>query len=319
MKRALSIFMLSTVLVFASRADAQAPARDPVAATELFKQGREAMNANDWSTARARFTESLRLDEKVGTLMNLAACEDNLGDIALARQHIQRAIDLASAAGDDRVALAREKFAVIDARVPRLTIRLAAGSPAGTIVKRDDAALGEGSLGAALPVQPGAHVVVVEAPGRQRAKIEVTLAERERKEIEVAPGTEVVGAPAPPAGSDAIAAPPSSSSSPLRTIGIVLAGTGVVAAGIGTVFGVVALGKNSDSEAEGRCVDNACNSEGLALREDARSAGNVSTAFVVGGLVCLAAGAVLYFTAPKSTSSAKVDARRGGFVLGGTF
>lgn len=159
--------------------------------------------------------------------------------------------------------------------------------------------------------------MIVEAPGRDARKIDITLSERERKEIEVAPG-DVARTPATDASRSDVE-PRASSSSPLRTVGIALAGTGVVAVGVGTVFGLVALSKNSGSDADGRCIDDACNGDGLALREDARSAGNISTAFFIGGVVCLAAGAILYFTAPKSSSSARSRPHEGGLVFGGTF
>ena len=166
---------------------ATAQSSDPIAATELFRQGREAMTRGDFEAARLKLGESLRLDEKVGTLLNVAECEDKVGRIASARQHVQRAVDLARAQGDDRLHLAEERFAKLDGRVPRLTVTLAERAPAGASVQRDGVVLGAASLGAALPVEPGKHVVSVDAAGRAPRVFEVTLAEGERRAISKSP------------------------------------------------------------------------------------------------------------------------------------
>ena len=72
-----------------------------VTAEALFRQGRDAMQRQDYETACARFAESNRLDVAAGTLMNLATCEEKLGRVATAWQHWREAIDLLPA-GDDR-------------------------------------------------------------------------------------------------------------------------------------------------------------------------------------------------------------------------
>src|SRR5262249_18414147 len=79
--------------------------RDPKAAEEAFRLGREAFQRGDFTTARDRFAESHRLDPAVGTLLNLAETELRLGDNANARRHYQDAYDRAMAAGQkDRAA-----------------------------------------------------------------------------------------------------------------------------------------------------------------------------------------------------------------------
>jgi hypothetical protein len=85
-----------------------------------------------------------------------------------------------------------------------------------------------------------------------------------------------------------------------RPLGLVLGGTGVVALGIGTYFGLRAISKKSDSEAHGLCNKTQCmNDKGLTLTHEAQHAATLANVFVVGSVALLAAGAVVYFTAPS--------------------
>jgi tetratricopeptide (TPR) repeat protein len=308
--RALPGVVLAVAVACASIAHAQSI--DPAAATELFKQGRALMEKGDYTAACPKFAESARLDAKVGTLLNLAECEDKLGQIAEARQHLQLAIDRARIDNDDRLQLATDKLAAIDARVPRLTVALSAGAPPSTVVQRDGVLLEGASLDNALPVDPGHHVIVASADGYEAKSFTVDLKESEKQRIEVAPGAKLPATTKTTTSSANLSttsdASPSSSSSATRTWGFVIGGLGIVGLGVGTVYGFVALSKNSDSKSNGACdANNVCDAAGKSARDDARRAGNVSTfAFVVGG-VAVAAGAVLILAGP---SSSKPDAAR---------
>jgi serine/threonine-protein kinase len=105
-------------------------------------------------------------------------------------------------------------------------------------------------------------------------------------------------------------------------VGIIVGGLGVLGIGVGSVFGIRAIVKQDESNAEDHCHDgNLCDETGLALREEGHSAGTVSTVmFIVGG-VALAGGVTLFVTAPSpaSTTSAKVAVGPGGISLRGTW
>src|SRR5580700_9176679 len=144
------------------QAEAQAQGGSPEA-EELFKQGRAALEAKDYSTACPKFSASLQIERAVGTLISLAQCEEATVRLAAARQHWQEAADLADATNDrlNRGPFARQHFAQVDPRVPRLLLRLAAGAPADTSVRRDDVTLGAAAFGVPLPLDPGAHRITV--------------------------------------------------------------------------------------------------------------------------------------------------------------
>src|SRR5688572_29187335 len=86
--------------------------RDRAAAEALFRAGREAAGRGDYATACQRFEESNRLEPTAGTVMNLANCREQLGQIASAWQRYREAIEKLPAE-DERVGIARERSAEI--------------------------------------------------------------------------------------------------------------------------------------------------------------------------------------------------------------
>ncbi|MGH7285918.1 MAG: hypothetical protein ACRELY_30740, partial [Polyangiaceae bacterium] len=109
-------------------------------------------------------------------------------------------------------------------------------------------------------------------------------------------------------------------------LGVGAVGLGIAAAGVGTIFGLVAKSKNDDSNSDNHCKpNNFCDQPGLDDRSAAKTDALVSTiAFVASG-VFIAGGAVLYLTAPhgKKSSAAKiapsVGPRSAGLTLGASF
>jgi hypothetical protein len=123
-------------------------------------------------------------------------------------------------------------------------------------------------------------------------------------------------APGPPAASPPPPAPVSHAS-PQRTVGVVVAGGGVIAAVLGAVFAFEA--KSTYDAAMAHCPGgpSSCDPQGVQGGQDAHSQATVSTvAFILGGAM-LAGGAWLYFTAPSS--AVQVSASASGVRIGGSF
>src|SRR5436190_7446935 len=59
-----------------------AAAQGTAAAEALFNEAKKAMDSKDYETACKRFRESNRLDPAVGTMLNLAVCEEKRGHLA---------------------------------------------------------------------------------------------------------------------------------------------------------------------------------------------------------------------------------------------
>ena len=244
--------------------------------------------------------------------MSLATCEEALVRLAAARVHWQEAADWAEATHDplSRAPFARRRFEALDPRVPRLTLRLAAGAPQDSSVKRDGVDLKTIAFDVALPVDPGEHTVVVTAAGRSEAKLEVTLGEGEQKILEVAPGPPFAAAGAPPIngtaraasetrGAGAADASSSSAGKGQNTLAMVAGGVGVLSLGTGVVTGLVASSKWSAARSD--CKPGACDAGSRAQgeRSDAVTTAAISTISFAAGGALLAAGIALWLTSPS--------------------
>jgi len=270
-------------------------------AEELFKQGRAALDANDYATACPKFAASLQIERAVGTLMSLAKCEEASNKLASARQHWQEAADFADASNDRlaRGPACRVKFAELDRRVPRLTVRLAQGAPSDTVVKRDGAFILAATLGSPWPVDPGPHTLETSAAGRDTTTLQVELKEGEAKEAIAAPGPETaVGLVAPPPAvstSPHAASRASGGMGGLFWTGVAVTGTGVAA---GLIFGGLALSKSGSLS--GECPNHTCTpgNSGQSDLSSATSMAVVSDVFFAVAGVGAVIGVVGYIRRP---------------------
>jgi hypothetical protein len=89
-----------------------------VRAEWLFSEARREMMRGEIAHACELFAESHALDPASGTLANLAMCEEQLGQLDLARTHWEEVFDESTASGRaDRAALAREHIRDIDKKL----------------------------------------------------------------------------------------------------------------------------------------------------------------------------------------------------------
>jgi hypothetical protein len=178
------------VLTFAAPAIAQ----DAAAAAALFDRGLAEMDAGRTDTGCPLLAESRRLDPRAGTVFTLAECEAKRGRVAAAVRLYDDYLSLFArmplseqAKQGERARIASEQTAALTPRIPRLTLRLAPGAPSQTVVKRDDEVIPPALLGVAQALDPGEHVIVAELPGGKAARIRITLAPGEIKQLELDP------------------------------------------------------------------------------------------------------------------------------------
>jgi hypothetical protein len=283
-------------------------AQDLAAAEALFNKGLAEMEAKKFDTACPALAESHRIDPRAGTLFTLAECENKAGKIATA---VARYEDYLRAFGrltadqqskqKGREKIAAEQKAALSPHVPQLTLVLPQAAPSGTVVKRGEAVLGAPSLGIALPVDPGEHVVTTQAPGGpvHEQRFTISLDEKKTVELEVEVGA---AAPAAAAPSDAVGVNVDSrdTSDPgqgRRTIAFVVGGVGVAGVVVGAIMGGLTLGKKSTID--DHCDGPRCDAEGKDAADSAQTTGLVSTIGFGVGIAGLAAGTVLLLTAPK--------------------
>lgn len=291
---------------------ADAHAGDPATATMLFNDGKRLATAGSYADACPKFEESQRLDPAIGTQFNLADCYEHLGKTASAWAMFQDVASSARSAGQAaRAQVAAQRAAAIEAKVSKLTI-VAPKNATGLEVRRNGELLGSVLWGNAAPVDPGSYTIEATAPGKQRwssvaavgpngASVTVTIPPLEDAATPAAEAADPVPSGASPATGAEAAVPHAdepSRASPLRTAGLVVGAGGIVGLGVGAVFGILSISKHADYSSH--CAGNVCDPQGLSGHADAVTYGNVSTGAFIAGGVLVAAGGVLFLTAPKT-------------------
>lgn len=272
-------------------------AEDKAQAEALFEAGRTLALTGDHTQACLKFAASQRLDPAVGTLLNLADCNERSGKLASAWAHLREAAALARGKGDaGREEIARAAAAALEPRLSRLVI-VAPGADAapGLVVKRDGSEVERGFFGTPVPVDAGLHTVDASAPGRVAWRATVEVGANAPVITVTVPPLRAAGAqPVPPR------APSEGGMSPLGIAGVALAGVGLASVVAGGVLGFTA--SSTWQDARSHCgSDGRCDPEGVSLGHDAGATADASTACFVAGGVGLLAGAVLWLAAPRRT------------------
>lgn len=293
--RALSI---SIVLCASSVALAQPndkptdkPSDDNVARADTAFKEAQALQSVDLNAACAKFAESYELNpHALGTLLNVALCDEKLGRIASALEKFTLARDVAAemlANGDKEVAAhkkaASDHIAALGPRIPHVTIEFVPPIVSDTTIVIDGKAYPRDKL-TELPIDPGSHAVVVSAPGYQAFEDTFAIAEGEHHTVAIPQLEKSV-----------------SVRSTRRTIGLVVGGTGAAVGLTGIVVGLVARGRYNDTTS---CHPNGtCDLPAdVEKRQNARSLGTVGTVVGIAGGAAFVVGGVLWFTGRKSSS-----------------
>jgi hypothetical protein len=306
-----SLVCCALILVSNAAATAvHAQARDPAAAEVLFQDGRRLMKAGQLQQACAKLEESLRLDAAVGTLANLAECEEQSGRTATAWQHWRQAVDQLGAR-DPRRKQALLHVAELEALLPHLQIALTGTAPSVLKIERDGVALGDASIGVALPVDPGHHVVLVTAPELWPRRYDLVISEQETRQLLVEPGEPLepvappplpaLSSPRPAVAVSALAASHTPPPRRLRPLEWGLLGGAVAALGSAGYFGLRALHARGDAStvcAAQSGLTRCWSSAQPALARDRRFSLLADLGLVVGAAAT--ASAVYLFTRPRT-------------------
>jgi hypothetical protein len=259
---------------------------EPATADALFREGRAAMQRNDWPRAVQVLAESQRLEPAAGTLLNLAMAEHKLGSLAAAWEHARSAMDQLGAT-DDRRKLAIDLFESLDKQLPRLRLRSSAVLPAAARVRVDGVELRHAALGVDLPLDPGPHKLELSAPHHKISVVSFTLREGERVEKLLQLG-EPLPSPdplAPPATAD------SSHASNWRTTGWVSLGLGATCLAVGGATGYLALNRNNTVEQH--CDGHYCDPIGTQAASEGKTFASTSSVTVISGVALALAGTLL--------------------------
>lgn len=265
---------------------------DIAKADKLFAEGLALRDSNVEQSC-AKFAESLSYNpQAIGTLLNVALCDEKLGRIASAVAKFSEARDRAKEQQlDDHLKAAEEHIAALTPELPYLTITFTTPPIADTKILIDDQVVPLAKV-ERFAVDPGERVIVVSAPGRLPFQTKIVIAKREEKQVEV------------PALAKSVTV-----RSSRRTIGIITTASGAAAIATGVVIGLVAKGRYDD--ALGTCDQSVdpprCPPESQTKTENARTLGNVGTVVGAVGVVAAGVGLYLWLGAPKSSEQRQVS------------
>jgi hypothetical protein len=322
-----------------TKSEADEPKHDPAVAQALFTEGRKLMAAGDYVAACPKFADSEALDPAPGTALNLAACLEKAGKLASAWAAYETAEAVAQQAGQrERASGAKKRAATLEPKLSHLTVQVppVAQIP-GLEVRVDGELLGPAEWGMALPRDGGTHEIAVLAPGKKPWKSHVDLAESGQNASIDVPALAAEESPmVPPARAASAVVPPVSEPeparavgtgspshhSPQRAIGIAVGAVGLAGLIFSTVAGFEA--KSTYASAKDTCGGGTIcppGSDGLSKRSSASDWAAASTVGFVASGVAIAAGVVLYFTAPHDGPVVGVGpaSQGAGLSLGGRF
>jgi hypothetical protein len=202
---------------------------------------------------------------------------------------------------------AETDLAALRPRIPKLSVKTLGAPLADTDISIDGRSVPANLAGEGRLANPGKHVVEGRYAGKP-VSVEVVLVEAQNQTATL----DFTGAPeTPPAATAASAGEsekdegPPSDGKALRTAGYISLGAGAVGVGIGTVFGIMALGKKSQLDDNEDCADQTC----APAQEDSVDAYNTrrhvsSAGFIVGGVLA-GVGVVLVLAAPSGKPRAE--------------
>lgn len=284
--RSTAILVALTALVRLARAD------DASDAEQLFKDGQGLKEAGKADAACVKFRASLDKNRNaVGTILNVALCDENAGKLASAHKLFSEAAARAREQGlDEHRKAAEEHRDKLALQVPHVAIAFAEQVRDMKLVVDDQ--IVDTSAASDVEIDPGTRTIVVTAPGRVAYKTSVTIQAGDHKAVAI----------------PRLATPVSGGR---RSVGKVLtySGAGVVVAGI--AVGLYARHKYN-SEFPDHCSDQTsdhpmCDPTGYAATQSAKTLGWVGTGVGAAGLVTVGIGVFLWFTAPHTESETHVS------------
>lgn len=277
---AASLFSLS-----AHAEDARAESR------AAFRRGVMMAKENNYVGARDAFAEAYRLFPHPSILLNLGIARGKSGQIVEAEQDLVKFLADDGGASADEIKSARQMLADVRDKLATLALDVKTSGATATL---------DGKPVALVPGQPspvrataGQHALHVEAEGFEPFDQSVDLVSKVDTPLTVELKARAGEGGAPGRGTV------QTSGIPRTTIGLVLVGAGVLAAGGGTYFGLSALAKSSRYNGAPSRAD-----QDDADKNTGRTHQRLSDGFFLGALLLGAGGAYFLLVKPKTPAPA---------------
>ena len=223
---------------------------------------------------------------------------------------------LATAVGDQkRAAFAKERFATVEPRAPKLVLRLTPPEPRDLTLKRNGVAMPKTDLDRPVAVDPQDYGLEASAPGFVTWKSTVVVRGDGALVTVVVPPLEHEAAQ--------VVAPARAETFTLRRVAAVgLGALSMFALGGGVAVGLAAKSRYDD--ASSHCDGAGCDATGASIQSGAAAQGNVATALIALGILSGGGAVYLWLTgAPVGqvvpARAVRLDVSPRGATLGGTF
>lgn len=285
--------------------------------SQLFEEGRALAKDGKYEEACAKFARSLELDRAPGTLLNYADCHEHLGHLAQAWRLFDEAARASEKENnDERAKFARERAQALVPKTSTIVVKLAAPDTPGLVV----------SIGGRTAT-PAAEIREIVDPGEVAIEVSGSNLEPFKKTERAEPGLKIVVEVPKLAEIHDDGGGGSTTTERRRTRVIAaysLGGLGAVSLVTGVVLGITAKNKYNAEFDNSNCMESGgvslCNPEGYKNQGEAITRANIGTGFAAAGVVLVAAGAVVFFTAPRDTVVIPTaSAGAGGLAVVGRF
>jgi hypothetical protein len=318
--------MRAILVLLALTAAAHAQPSDPTAGAKLFEEGRELAKQNRFAEACDKFEKSYALDNGVGTELNLADCQEHLGHFAMAYRMFDEAAS--RLAGDNRQKFAHDRAEALVPKLATTVVKLADAAAPGVSVTIAGRAV-KASAEITERVDPGTITVRVVIPGKPTFEKSQSAAAGATVIFDAGGGgatttttTDIKPNPTTPTVTT------TDTPTTVRRHGRVVAayitgGAGLATLGVGIGLGFAANSKYNTAVAA-HCTKNGtqiiCDSTGYADTHDAGTLADTGTVIGAVGLAAVAAGAILFFTAPRDiVVTPTASDRAAGLSISGRF
>ncbi len=300
---------------------------EPSAADKAFKDGREFMKAGKFVEACAAFEHSEQLDPEMGTLFNLAQCDEKVGKLASAIEAYRKIV--AEDSNAKRKSTAAEYAVKLELRVPKLVVQIVSPPPGLQIALTGPFGTKAINGNEPIEVDTGDYLIVVRADGYRELSLTAKISGEKRTVTVPAPLEKVAAEPLPPVDHTPIAVvepkhdePAPQVSHGKAIVALTIGGVGIASS---LVVGFLTRGKWNDAQAV--CGGTTCPTQAQAdqandLANRAHTLGTVSTTLGAIGAVAAAVGVVLWVTASPERAvrvSASAAPSSAGLVLSGWF
>lgn len=262
-------------------------AKELARARAAFQQATELEQAGNWSAAVQRFREVGQVRMTPQVRFHIALCEDKLGRLVAALGGYELALADADTVGPEFRREVEGNVTRLRERIPKLVIQRGTGAQAA-VIELDGVSVGDSSVGVDVPQDPGPHAVTARAPNFQPFESTVTLAEGERKVVEIvmepaeaeAPRTRAVDRTPPP--------PPRK----VNLVPYIVGGAGVATLLASGVF--FALRQSTKSGLDDRCDGEVCPSSERGSVSRLKTYHYASLVTLGVGVAAVGTGAALY-------------------------